>query len=755
MPQALPGVSSSSPPAQSRPGNGFLRVVSGADLDRADRERAEAQVRQRNARLAVPDLGSFIRRRWEMFRNHRNTGNNPLNQRLLRAQRMFEGKYDEEKLAQIRQFGGSEVYSRLVAVKCRGATSLLRDVYLGPDRPWDIQPQPDPPVPEQIQSNILQLIQSEVGNQMQSGQPITDDQVHTRYFSLMHAAQAAARRNAMLQADAASDKVEDILVAGRFYEAMNDFLIDLPLFPFAVLKGPIVRMVPKMTWIQGQPSLQNRAQMFWERVSPFDVYWTPGANAIEDAEIIERKRLTRADLNDLLGLPGYDDNAIRLALEDYANGLREWLDAPDTEAALMEGRENPNMNISHYIDAIEYHGNVQGRMLLTEGIDPKLIPDPDRDYNIQSWVVGRWTIKTQINPSPRQRHPYYITSYEKVPGTIAGHALPDILEDLQEICNATLRSMVNNLAISSGPQVVINDEMVSPTNDGDQLYPWKRWHTQGDPLGNQREPVTFFSPPSNAQELMGIYSQVTNIADEISAIPRYITGSERLGGAGRTASGLSMMMGNSSKVLQTVSGNVDQDVMKPLLTSMYDMIMLTDGSGLLTGEEEIRVKGTDVAVQRETERQKQLQFLQITANPVDAPIIGEVGRGRLLRALAQGLGLPDDLVPDDQTLQAQVQAQKQLAAAGQAMMGGGPPGAHGQPGPGQGGGPPGGAPGGANAANQPGKGPPTSAVGPPKPPKSPGQQAIGQQHPMVPPNRLADHAPPFNAFMQGAGATNV
>jgi hypothetical protein len=718
-------------------------VVSGADLDQQDRDQVQAQIKARQKQSSVPDLGSYIRRRWQMFRNHRNTGNNSLNERLLRAQRMFEGKYDEQKLQQIRLFGGSEVYSRLVAVKCRGATSLLRDVYLSPERPWAIQSEPDPPVPDEIQQQIMQLIGAEAQNLAMSGAPVTDDQLHTRYFSLMHAAQAAARRNATLQANAASDKVDDILVGGQFYEALNDFLIDLPLFPFAVLKGPVVRMVPRLKWIQGQPSLQNRPQMFWERVSPFDVYWTPGASRIEDAEIIERMRLSRADLNDLIGLPGYDEQAIRNALDDYANGLREWLDAPDTEQALQEGRENPNMNISHYIDAIEYHGNVQGSVLLTEGVDPKLIPDLDRDYMVQSWVVGRWTIKTQLSPSPRQRHPYFVTSYEKVPGTIAGHALPDILEDLQEICNSALRAMVNNSAIASGPQVIINDEMVSPTESGDELYPWKRWHVSGDPMGNQRDPISFFQPNSNAQELMTIYQQTTNIADEISAIPRYITGSERLGGAGRTASGLSMMMGNSSKVLQTVSGNVDQDILKPLLAGMYDMIMLTDTSGLLTGEEEVRVKGTDVAIQRDTERQKQLQFLQITANPIDAPIIGEVGRGRLLRALAQGLGLPDDLVPDDQTLQAQVQAAKQMAAAGQALTEAG-----GQPPPGQG------MQGGGNAPNQPGQGPPVSAAGPPKP-GGPAQQAQGQQQRRALPARLGDHAPPINQFQQGGGMTNV
>jgi hypothetical protein len=573
-----------------------------------------------------------------------------------------------------------------------------------------------------------------VGTLQQAGQPIVEDQVHMRYVSLLHSAQQAARRNAKTQADAASDKIDDILIAGNFYQALGEFLLDLTLFPFACIKGPVVRMVPKLTWVQGKPLMQNKPVMFWERVNPFMVYWSPGASNIVDSDIIERKRYTRSDLNDLIGLPGYSEVAVRGALEDYAQGLREWLDYPDPEQAINEGRENPSLNRSQYIDGLEFNGCMQGRLLLDQGIDPKLVPDQDRDYMVQSWVVGSHTIKTQINPSPRQRHPYFLTSFEKIPGTVAGHALPDILEDIQEVQNATFRSLVNNLSLSSGPQVVINDEMVSPNESGDSLYPWKHWHVQGDPMGNQREPISFFQPQSNAQELLQVINAMNQMADEISAIPRYLTGESLSGGAGRTSSGLAMLMNNAQKVLQTVAANVDTDVMEPLLSSLYDMIMLTDTTGILTGQEQIMVKGTSVAVQQETERQKQLQFLQITANPIDAPIVGEIGRARVLRAVAQGLGLPDDIVPDDETLQAQMDAQKRMQAAGQALL------AHAQ---GQGALPPGSAPG-QDGGGQPGQG-----GGVPPSPPSPGKQAQGQQAPTPSPARLADHAPPFNAFQQG------
>jgi hypothetical protein len=639
-------------------------VVSPGELN-ADEQANLARLSQANRpQINDLDLGHYIRMRWMHFRNQRNMGHNSLNNRMLRAQRMFEGQYDPQKLAEIVKFGGSIVYSRLVAVKCRGATSLLRDVYLSAERPWDVQPQPDPPVPASIMAAIAQLVASEAAQAKAQGQDVDPETTHGRYLGLVHGAQQAALRQAMTQAEGAADRMDDILQAGGFYDALSEFLVDLPLRPFACIKGPTVRMVPKLVWSnaggQRQASVQTVPQMCWERIDCQNLYWDPGAASIESAELIERKKLTRNDLNQVMNLPGYNQDAIRGALEDYARGLRDWMDTPDVESALLAGRESPSQNQSQLIDAAEYHGMVQGRVLLDNGVPREQIQDLDRDYMVQSWVVGRYTIKTQIQPNPRQRHPYYVTSFEKVPGSIAGHGLPDILEDMQEIANASLRSLVNNMSISSGPQVVINTELLSPDTDEDNLYPWKRWKVMSDPLGQQRPPVDFFQPQSNAQELMTIYSAISGLADDISAIPRYLTGESLKGGAGRTASGLSMLMGNAQKVLQTVAANVDEDVIRGVLTNLYDMLMLTDQSGLLTGDEQIKVNGVVVALQKDTEQQKRLQFLQLTANPLDAKIVGEVGRARVLRAVSSDLGLPDDVVPDDDTVQQQAQDEKQM-----------------------------------------------------------------------------------------------
>jgi hypothetical protein len=673
--------------ASSRP---LLRVVTNDQLSTAQQAADEQRVADTtpstnpNYDPDLTQLAGFIRQQYDQMKRHRDMAVGGWSQRLLTAQRVFNGKYDPSQLAEIQRFGGSEVYARVVAMKCRGASSLLRDVYLAADRPWGLDPPDDPDIPPQVLASISQLAQAEMSQAViaasqppppdpsgaiQPPPPPPDqgamlDAMRDRITELTEKARQTAKKKARKQALIAEDKIDEHLQLGGFYRALAEFIVDLPLFPFACIKGPVVRIVPSVVWQNGVPSTQNKPRLFWNRISPFDIWWTPGAASIEDAAVIERTRVTRADLNDLLDLPGYNQDALRGVLEDYgAGGLNENWDSADSERAVNENRENPVMNQSGLITCLEYHGNVQGRMLREYGMSPSDVPDELRDYFIQAWLIGRYIIKVQLSPSPRKRHPYFVTSFEKVPGTPVGNGLPDILNDIQDVCNASLRALVNNLSISSGPQVVVNDDRIAAGEDADELFPWKRWHVSQNPMpGSTEKPIDFFQPQSNAQNLIQVYQSFSALADDLSAIPRYLAG-ESAGGAGRTASGLAMLMGNASKILQTVAANIDRDVLEPLLAGLLDMVLLTDTSGLLTGEETVRVLGVNVAVQKETQRSRQLEFLQQTNNPIDIQIMGPQGRAALLREVSKTLGMDGvDIVPSEDDLDKQQQQAAALAA---------------------------------------------------------------------------------------------
>jgi hypothetical protein len=647
--------------------NGVVQFTPPAQLEQqlGDAAKAKAAAAAPPASAQYSELAGYVKSQFEIFRNHRNTSAGWSN-RMLAALRSFNGQYDPTKLVEITKWGGSTVYARLIAQKCRAASSLLRDIYLGQDIPWSLSPPKNPEIPKDILQKIDQLVQQEAQQvQAQLGQPASASDLQTRRQGLLDQAEDAAKRKASQQARTAGDKIQDMLTEGGYYHALAEFLVDLPIFPFACIKGPVVKVIPTVVWPPGggSPTVKQTPKLTWNRVSPFDIWFTPGVADIENANVIEKLRVTRAELNDLLDLPGYDTAEIRAVLDEYGRGgLYDNWDTTDAERSVLENRENPAWNRSGMISMMEFNGNVQGRLLQDYGM---VVQDELRDYHVQIWVIGSHVIKCHLSPSPRQRHPYFITSFEKVPGTPVGNGLTDLLADLQESANATLRSLINNISIASGPQVVINDDMLAPEENGEDMYPWKRWHTRSDPMtSNGKQPISFFMPASNAQQLIAVYQEFVSIADDVSAIPKYVGGSAG-GGAGRTASGLAMLMGNASKILQTVSANIDRDVVEMSMLQLFDLLMLTDTSGMLTGEERVTVQGVNVAIQRETLRQRQIEFLTATNNPTDQHIMGLKGRATVLRNVSTTIGMPgEEIVPAEDQIDKMVAAQQQQQQQG-------------------------------------------------------------------------------------------
>ena len=644
---------------------GFLRVVTPDELTAMETADAEAQAAitlSSDTQTPATEFRNYVQLHWNNVRDHRSTSN--LDLRLMDALRAFNGSYNPAQLSEIKRFGGSQVYARITANKCRGATALLRDIYFSAERPWRVEPTPEPTVRVDILSKIPELVQMEVQALRDAGQPVDEATVAERMKTLSEEARQAAVRTARTEARKAEKKLDDYLREGGFYDALAEFLVDLPLFPYAVIKGPFVRMVNDVHWVDGEAVEEVRPRMVWERVSPFDIYFTPGAANANNSDIIQRLRWTRADLNELLDLPGWDQDAVRGAITEYDGGLRDWMDPIDEERAWQEGREDPGWNRSNYIDALEYHGSVKGSTLREIGFtaEDDGVDDVDRDYGVQSWICGRYLLKIQINPSPRKRHPYFITSFEKVPGTPIGNALPDLLEDIQQVANASLRALSNNQSLASGPQVVILTNRFGETQDTDELYPWKRWKMIDEPGSGAIPPISFYQPKSNATELLSVYKSMSELADEISAIPRYLTGSGAPGGAGRTASGLAMLMGNANKMLQQVESNIDMEILAPTIGALYDLILLTSDESGFNGDEQIVVKGASMVMAREAERSRQLEFLQMTANPLDSQIIGIEGRASILRDVARDIGLDGDRIAPSETELASRRQQEQIAA---------------------------------------------------------------------------------------------
>jgi hypothetical protein len=413
----------------------------------------------------------------------------------------------------------------------------------------------------------------------------------------------------------------------------------------------------------------------WSRVDPFNLYPAPNSTHPNDGFLIERHRMSRQALNELIGVEGYDDGAIKAVLDDYGRGgLRDWLSV-DSEKAQAEGKSvsAAQNNPESEIDALQFWGGVQGKMLLEWGVkDDNGEPiDPTKEYHCEVWLIGRWVIKALLNYDPFHRKPYFKASFEEIPGSFWGNAPPDLMRDCQVMCNYTARAMADNMGIASGPQVGINVDRLPAGEDLTQMHPWKLWQFTNDPMGSNSKPIEFFQPTSMSGELMAIFDKFATRADEDTGIPRYITGDNAgMGTIGRTASGMSMLMGNAGKTIKQVIFNIDTYVLHPLIERLYFFNMMYATDPDLKGDANVVARGANSLVVKDSAQVRRNEFLQVALNsPVAQQIVGMEGIAALLHEQAKTLDMDaDEIVPTPEAMkwkQVQMSMQQGIAPGAQ------------------------------------------------------------------------------------------
>jgi len=699
-------------------------------LDQREAEQAKAAVeaKERQNRPVITSLAGYVRQCWEAAKEAKST----IEKEDIASLRQRNGIYSPSKLAEIRAQGGSEIFMMLTDEKCAAVTSWLADIlFPAGDQPWGIAPTPVPELnPEQqmkieqtvqmeFQQEIMQAIQAnyqaEVVQAIESGQIQSDEQA--RQFMQEKAAelfdpavvqqefQARAeeigqeiRHDMESKAKEARDRVEtklkDVIVEGGWENAVHEALDDIATFKAGVVKGPVLRQKKKMKWLPPQPQdgmmvtdefrgkankvveVIEEVSIDFNRVSPFDIYPMPNARTPEDG-LIERHRLTRRYLTSLIGVKGYDDEAIRLVLKEYGTaGQSTWLSITNDQTRQeLENRPNEWRSPEALIDALQFWGNVQGLKLLEYGMAPEEIEDPFADYAVEVWLIGHYVIKAEINGDPLGRVPYSFASFRKRNGSIWGAGPPEIIRDSQDACNATARAMINNLAISSGPQVVVDVSQLPPGTDITDLQPWKIWQYNGQAAigATAKDPVKFFAPPSISRELMEVYQFYAAEADNKTGIPKYSYGGggESSGGALGTATGFSMMMNNASRGIKNVVRNIDNGIIKPTIerTHEFQLLFFNDPE-YHQGDIKIIAKGSTALVAKEQAAVRRNELLQVvTSSQTVLGIIGQTGLASMLREIFTAADFKDDeIVPSEREMLQREEAQQIAMQQEQAMI---------------------------------------------------------------------------------------
>jgi hypothetical protein len=647
---------------------GLIAVLNNDDLQKreeaADKARAIGEAPPDPYADILCDLDSYIENCWQAAKTAKESQVEP---EMLEDLRQREGVYDPGKLAEIRKQGGSEIKMMLTNVKCRAAEGWIRDILLpSGERPFTVRPSPVPDdLPIELKQGVYQRTMAELQNAIAQGLYPTQQQVYARARALYDEAKQRLCDEAKLRAQRMEDAIDDKLVEGAWYDAMEAMIADLVALPAAFVKGPVVRKNRRIVWEVDQktgksvPRAEDELTPMFYSPSPLDMYPSPDSRDIDDGYLFEKIPLRRSALEAMRGVPGYNTEKIEAALEAYQHNGHEINAAGEQERRDLESSPNYQMSPDRSLDALEFHGSIRGQWLIDWGMpqgkgDGK-VEDPDREYEVTCLKVGRFVVRCVLNEDPMGLRPYVKASYDTIKGQFWGRGLPRLIRDIQNMCDACARALSNNMGLASGPMVEVEVDRLAEGEDPTQLYPWRLFQTKSSKT-TPAPAVRFHQPDSVVQALMKVYQYFSGLADDYSGIPKFDQGINPTQGAAGTATGLSMLMTASSRQIKRIFGGIDR-MIEGSVQRMHTFIMLYGDDPNVKGDANIEARGTASLVAKEQLQLRRAQFLAQTANPLDSQIIGKLGRAELLRGAAKALDYnPDDIIPSRDDLMTEMRA---------------------------------------------------------------------------------------------------
>jgi hypothetical protein len=216
--------------------------------------------------------------------------------------------------------------------------------------------------------------------------------------------------------------------------------------------------------------------------------------------------------------------------------------------------------------------------------------------------------------------------------------------------NGFMRMAVDNAVLSGNLLIEVDETNLVPGQDL-SLYPGKVFRRQGGAPG---QAIFGTKYPNVSQENMMMFDKARVLADESTGFPSFAHGQTGVSGVGRTASGISMLMGAAQGSIKTVIKNVDDYLLRPLGEGLFRFNMQFDFDPEIKGDLEVKARGTESLMANEVRSQRLMQFLQIASNPALAPF---AKFPYIIREIAKSMELDPDKVTNnmnDAAIQAEI-----------------------------------------------------------------------------------------------------
>jgi len=623
----------------------------------------------------MPGLAAYVKAKFEDAEN----GRYVYEQRWLKAYKNFRGIYDST--TQYRDSERSKVFIKITKTKVLAAYGQIVDILFANKKfPLVIEPTP---VPEGIAefahlttpADQLTEVQDPYGfsgdgrdfgpgaleaapsmdflggmSEKYQGMPLSEGPAR------MGEPQISPAQNAALNME---KQIHDQLLDTRAVNVLRSAIFESALLGTGIVKGPFNHYKRVHKWERGP---EGRVYNPYEKVVPriehvsaWDFHPDPSATSIEDCEyVIQRHRMNRQQLRGLITSPYFYKDAIEECLAKGPNYEDKYY-----EDTIREDETEPYVAESRY-EVLEYWGVLDAKFAREAGMDvPESMSEFDQ-IQVNVWVCGTMVLRCVLNPFTPARIPYQVFPYEINPYQVWGVGVAENMEDAQLLMNGHVRMAIDNLALAGNLVFDVDEASLVPGQNMD-IFPGKIFRRQSGVTGTAINGLKF---PNTAPENIQMYQISRQLADEETGLPSIMHGQTGVAGTGRTASGLSMLLGGASLSLKTVIKNIDDSLLKPLGEAYFQWNMqFNEDAPDIEGDLEIKPRGVAAVMQKEVRSQRLTTLLQTVSNPMLAPFIKIPNLMREL-AIAQDID-PDSLVNDVNEAQIFAEMLKGLANAQQ------------------------------------------------------------------------------------------
>lgn len=473
-------------------------------------------------------------------------------------------------------------------------------------------------------------------------------------------AKANADPSATDKAEAMSDVIEGQLEDSGYTTVCWKGMRDRVILGTAVLKGPesVGKMVRSYRQLDGSttwvPDLAVDYAPELKYINPWFFYPDDSVDEVKIlSDTIELHPMTPLELKKLMKHEGFRAPAIEEVLEKKP---AEWQE--DTWRDFARLSENTaNLFKNKYV-VLEYHGPITRTQLDKLEIEPCYESLNDEYYG-EVWVAEGKVIRIELEAIEASfRPPYYMSVWEKDPGSVFGFGVPLMMEDAQRVVNETWHMILDNSSMSSGAQVAMHKHMVEPANGRWELGPNQIWYLT-DPGTSVQEAIQFFNVPNNTEMLIPVMQLAQGFAEEESGIP-LITAGLNSPQATDSATGSLIIQQASTTLLDFMSEEWDNCITEPAIGAWYAWNMQHNPDPSIKGQFSVDVR-TSTQYKNKQMHIRDLEKLSVECSQ-NPELAAWVNQGSLQRVRLAAMNIPDSSIvkSEDQYL-----ADKEAEAAAQ------------------------------------------------------------------------------------------